>query len=222
MNDTELIYSLYVQANPVPDPDALPLTPSEAELLTHERSTPMDTRERIEVRPTPPARPRLRPAFGLAAVLVVAVAAAAIVLFVGGEDDGPVAAADAAPRVVFDGNSCRYDGPTLIEQGNATLTLANTSAEPMNVSGFLMPESELAGEFAGLPLGTDMALRTDSPMPAGRMALSVDAEPGSEGVGPATFLPGTYLLDCLYYESASQLAPAHVWRAQTTIEVVAP
>lgn len=223
MNDSERIYALYVQANPVPYPASLPFTQAEAELLPFERSTDMDTRERNEIRPAPKAPPRRRSlALGLASVLVVAVAAAATVWLVAGGDEGAVAAGDAAPEVVFDGTSCRYNGPTLIEQGNATLVLVNTSTEAVSAMGFNMPASELTAELALAPLGTAMALSPDAPVPAGRLVASVSADPGSEISGPITLLPGTHLIDCLYYENAADMAPAHLWRAQTLIEVVAP
>ena len=224
MTDTELVYALYVQANPVPDPKLLPLTQAEAEaeLLTHERSREMDTRERTEIRPAPKALPRRSLALGLAAVLVVAVAAAAIVFFVAGGDEGAVAAGDARPEVVFDGESCRYSGPTLIEQGNTSLLLTNTSSDAVSAIGFNIPASELGAELAAAPLGSDMSLSADAPMPAGTTAFSVSADPGSEATGPLTLLPGTHLIDCLYYESANAVLPDYVWRAQTLIEVVAP
>jgi hypothetical protein len=225
VTDTELVYALYVQANPVPDPKLLPLTQeeAEAELLTHKRSTDMDIQERIEVRPAPKAPPRRRSlALGLAAVLVVAVAAAAIVWFVAGGDEGAVAAGDARPEVVFDGESCRYNGPTLIEQGNTSLLLVNSSAQAVTATGFNVPASELTAELALAPLGSEMALSADAPMPAGTTAFSVSADPGSEATGPLTLLPGTHLIDCLYYESATAFLPTYVWRTQTLIEVVAP
>jgi hypothetical protein len=224
VTDTELVYALYVQANPVPDPTLLPLTQAEAEagLLTHEGSTDMDTRERIETRPAPKAPPRRSLALGLAAVLVVAVAAAAIVWFVAGGDEGAVAAGNARPEVVFDGESCRYNGPTLIEQGNTSLLLTNTSSDAVSAIGFNIPTSELTAELAAAPLGSDMSLSADAPMPAGTTAFSVSADPGSEATGPLTLLPGTHLIDCLYYESANSVLPDYVWRAQTLIEVVAP
>ena len=224
MTDTELVYALYVQANPVPDPNLLPLTQAEveAELLKHEGSTDMDTQERFETRPAPKAPPRRSLALGLAAVLVVALAAAAIVWFVAGGDERAVAAENARPEVVFDGESCRYNGPTLIEQGNTTLLLSNTSSDAVSATGFNVPASELTAELAAAPLGSDMALSADAPMPAGTTAFSLSADPGSEATGPLTLLPGTHHIDCLYYESANAVLPDYVWRAQTLIEVVAP
>jgi hypothetical protein len=218
VTDTELVYALYVQANPVINPDLLPLTQFEAELLTHERSTDMDTREHIDNRRTPRLPRRRALAFGLGAILVVAAVATAAVLIVAGDGDDPVAAADAAPTVTFDGNSCRYDGPTLIEEGVVTITAVNTGTEMFDLAGFLMPESRLAAELERTPLGTDMALTPIDPMPSGNMA-TVTARPGSEGVGLWTMREGMYIIDCVTYFSGYS---DHVWRAATTVEVVAP
>jgi hypothetical protein len=218
VNNSERVYALYVQANPVPDPDLLPLTPAEAELLIIERSPVMDTQDRIHVQPAPPVPRRRRLVFGLAAVLVVGAAAAAIVLFVGGGGDKPVAAADAAPHIVFDGTSCRYDGPTLIETGTVEVTLVNTSTEEIQAAGFFMLESRLAAELERTPLGTDMALNPDDPMPAGTPSV-VAASAGSEVVGLWPMPAGTYIIDCV----TSTGGPTnHVWRAATLVEAVAP
>jgi hypothetical protein len=95
VKDAEFIYSLYVQANPVPDPDLLPLAEDEAVLLIPERSPDMITQERVESpQPTPPWRGRSAVAVGAAAVLIVAIAAVAILVSGGPE---LVAAADANP-----------------------------------------------------------------------------------------------------------------------------
>ena len=106
MKDAEFIYSLYVQANPVPDPDQLALTRDEAVLLTDERSPDMITEERVDSsQPTPPKRKRLAAALGAAAVLIVAIGAVAILASRGSD---PVAAGDAKPIMTFDGSSCSF------------------------------------------------------------------------------------------------------------------
>lgn len=216
MTDTEMVYALYVQANPVPDPEALPLTLAEAELLTHERSRDMDTQERIEVRPAPKVRPRRRSlAFGLAAILVVAAVAVSAFLVAGGGDD-PVAAADAAPRITFDGTTCRYDGPTLIETGTVAFTVSNTGTEAMQFVGFNMPESSLDAELERTPLGTNMPLDPTAPMPDGAMSFLQGALPGAEGVTSWPMTSGTNIIDCVTE------ATDHVWRAGTLVEFVAP
>lgn len=217
MIDTEQVYALYVQTNPIPDPGSLPLTQAEAELLAHERSRDMDTHERIPIQPAPGVPPRRGLAYGLVAVVVIAVAAAAVVLFVAGGDDGPVAAADATPRVVFDGGSCRYEGPTLIETGIVEFTFVNASSQRFAAAGWRMPEAGLAAELERFPLGTDTTEL--DPMPNGTLMLNAETEAESESTSPRSLTAGPHLIDCLAYEGGST---NHVWRAATVVEVVVP
>jgi hypothetical protein len=217
VNNTERVYALYVQANPVPDADLLPLTRAEAELLTFERSPVMDTQKRIPVQPAPRAPRRRSIVFGLAAVLVIAAAAAAIVLFVAGGGEGPVAASDAAPRVVFDGASCRYVDPALIETGTVQITFVKTSSERFDVAGWRMPESELTAELERFPLGTDTA-EVDQ-LPAGTLVFNIETGAGAEMGGPRWLAAGPHLIDCLTFEGGEH---NHVWRSATVVEVVAP
>lgn len=215
MKDNELVYALYVQANPVPDPDLLSLTRAEAQLLTIERSPDMDTQQRIEVRPTQPARRRRAFALVFGASLVAIGAAVAIVLLVTGGGDEPVAAADASPRITFDGTTCRYDGPTLIEEGTVAFTVVNTSTPTIQFVGWNMPPSGLDAELERTPLGTDMALTPTSPTPDGTMSFLIGGPPGEEGTGTSFLLPGSHVVDCVTDTMD------HVWRAGTLLEVVA-
>ena len=92
MKDTERIYALLIQANPIPDPDGLTITPNEAELLEAERSLAMETQQSIETsQPQEPRsrRPSLRRrlAVGLApTLLVVAVGGVALFMTSGNSD----------------------------------------------------------------------------------------------------------------------------------------
>ena len=114
MSDTERVFALYVQVNPVPEPNLLPPTRDVAQLPIIEGSTIMDTRERIEVRPPERVR-RWKPAVVVAAAFVLVLGiVGGVLLLSGDEDGGPVAAADAHPMVTCDGESCTYDGPTRI------------------------------------------------------------------------------------------------------------
>ena len=220
MTDTEQVYALYVQANPVPDPDLQPLTPTEAELLIGERSTDMDTRQKIEVRPTPEVAARRRPVFGLAAILVVA-AVGAGALLLAGDGERAVAAADAAPEVVFDGDMCRYEGPTLIEKGTAEIKAVNASTERMTVAVWSLLESRLDAELARWPLGTDQALPDLHPFPSGN-PFRIASPAQSEMTRFWPVVPGTYIIDCIRWSNLVPTEWDHMWRAQTTVEVVAP
>lgn len=215
MKDAEFIYSLYVQANPVPDPDLLPLTRDEAVLLTLERSPDMITEERLDSpQPTPPKRRRLLPAIGAAAVLIVAVAAVAVLV---GRDSQPVAAADANPVVEFSGTACSYEGPTLIEEGLVEFSLTDSGGEGFNWASFRMEEPALSQELAEHPVGTDWAEPPEGPMPDGEMSLT-RVPPGVSIVNDWFMSPGTYLLECTTPIGLG--FPEHVWRV-TQVEVVA-
>jgi hypothetical protein len=216
VKDAEFIYSLYVQANPVPDPDLLPLTRDEAVLLTSERSPDMITAEKVESpQPPPPRRRRLVAALGAAAILIVAVVGAAIL--VGGESK-PIAAAEASPVVIFDGVSCSYEGPTLIGEGSTQFSLANSAAEVFDFTTFRMVESALLQELEEHPVGTDWAEPPGSPLPVGEMSF-VRVAPG-ETYRPDWILePGAYLFECTIGEQNGGI-PEHVWRI-AQVEVVA-
>jgi hypothetical protein len=128
-----------------------------------------------------------------------------------------VAAADAAPRVVFDGASCRYAGPTLIETGVVDFTFVNTSSERFDLAGWRMPEYGLTAELERFPFGTDMA-EVDQ-LPDGNLAFNIMIEAGSESAGPRSLADGPHLIDCLTFDGGEH---NHVWRAATVVEVVAP
>ena len=217
MKDAEFIYSLYVQANPVPDPDLLPHERDEAVLLTLERSPDMITEERVQSpQPPPPKRRRLAAALGAAAVLIAAIAAVAILVNGG---SGPVAAADAEPVVVFDGASCSYEGPGLIEEGAVNWSFANSAEETFYMYGWFIEEQNLENELAAHPIGADIDTDPDEGTPNGTIWLSATVEPGASADELqllALLKPGFYLIDC-----GTGFGPTHVWRA-AQIEVVAP
>lgn len=214
MKDAEFIYSLYVQANPVPDPNLLPLTRDEAALLTLERSPDMITEERLESpQPTPPKRTRLVPALGAAAVLIVAIAAVA---FLVGRDSAPIAAADANPVVEFDGTACTYEGPTLIEEGMVEFSLTSSGDEGFNLVAIRLQEPVLSQELAAAPVGSDFAITPDTPTPEGELS-SAGVSPGDSVSNGWLMKAGTYVLDCTIPVRA---VPEHIWRI-AQVEVVA-
>lgn len=217
MKDAEFIYSLYVQANPVSDPDLLPLERDEAVLLTLERSPDMITEEEIERRQPdrPPRRKRFVPALAAAAVLMVAVVAAAILM---SGDSAPVAAADADLRVEFDGTACSYEGPTLIEEGLAQFSVTNSAGEVFEFSTARMMETLLERELQQHPVGTDWAVPPGTPPPPGVLYF-VSVNPGEPSRPYWLLEPGTYLVECLTGRPSGGI-PEHVWRI-AQVEVVA-
>lgn len=213
MKDTEQIYALYVQANPVPSPDQLPLIRDEAALLPIEGSEDMQTQEPIKEQPTDrnTGRNVLVAAGAFAVVIVIGLVAA---LLFGNGDPSPVAAADAAPLVIFDGSTCTYDGPTRIEEGTVEFSTSNSGDVWFNLTGWRMDGDALADELDRLPVGTDMAVTPSDPMPAGEAVLGWYVLPGkSHTLSWAFITEGTYLIDCVTDD--------HVWRP-AQLEIVAP
>ena len=214
MKDAEQIYALYVQANPVPNPDLLPLTRDEAVLLSIEGSQVMQTQEPTKEQPAARNTSRnILVAVGAFAVVIVIGLVAA--LLINNSDSGPVAAADAAPVVVFDGSTCTYDGPTQIEEGTVEFSTSNSADVPFQLIGWLMSGDALSEELQRTPVGTDMeiSLTDPSPRPAGEIALGWTTSPGDTQTLAWSFAAGTYLIDCWTED--------HVWRP-AQVEVVAP
>ena len=213
MNNAERIYALYVQANPVPNPDLLAATRDETVLHPIEGSEDMITQEPIEERPFVRATRRnvLVAVGAFAAILVVGLAT---VLLVDGGNSGPVAAGDARPEVVFDGTTCTYDGPTQIEVGTVEFMVLNQSDTDFTLAGWLLAGEALETELLRTPVGSDMAITAGDPMPAGLPSFGWPTDAGSSRTETWLAAPGTHLVDCV-------VTGDHVWRP-ARIEVVGP
>ena len=214
MKDAEQIYALYVQANPVPDTDLLPITRDEAVLLSIGGSQAMQTQEPTKEQPAARNTSRnILVAVGAFAVVIVVGLIAA--LLINNSDSGPVAAADAAPVVVFDGSTCTYDGPTQIEEGTVEFSTSNSADVPFQLIGWFMSGDALSEELQRTPVGTDMemSLTDPGPMPAGELNLGWTTPPGDTQTQAWPFATGTYLIDCVTED--------HVWRP-AQVEVVSP
>lgn len=127
MSDTERIYSLYVQANPVPEPNLLAFTQDEveAELFILERSRVMDTREPDAIQTTlRPSRSRIA-AFAFAAVVFVG-AVVGVGFFLTGDRD--LFGAGGTPTLSFDGTTATYRGPATFDDNLITFRLENTGS----------------------------------------------------------------------------------------------
>jgi len=212
MKDAEQIYALYVQANPVPNPDLLSLTRDEVVLLSIEGSQVMQTQEPTKEQPA--ARNTSRN-------ILVAVGAFALVIMIGlvaallinNSDSGPVAAADAAPVVVFDGTTCSYDGPTQIEEGTVEFSIANSGDVDFSLAGWLVAGAALEAELQRTPIGSDMEATDLDPVPEGDLVFGWYTSPGDSKLRAWPMSAGTYLIDCK--------TENHVWRP-AQVDVVAP
>ncbi len=145
---------------------------------------------------------------------MVAVVGAAILM---SGDPAPVAAADANPVVVFDGITCSYEGPTLIEEGLVEFSFENTADEAFYPIGLLVEEPALTRELELHPVGTD--IESTNEKPDGIAVIQGRIRPGATGFESQLSIwlePGTYLFDC-----GTGLGPDRVWRA-ALLEVVAP
>ena len=91
MKDAEQIYALYVQANPVPNPDLLPVTRDDAVLLSIEGSEDMQTQEPIKEQPAVRNTSRnVLVAAGAFAVVIVIGLVAALWIGTGDGEFGPI------------------------------------------------------------------------------------------------------------------------------------
>jgi len=211
VKDAEQIYALYVQANPVPDPDLLPPTRDEAVLLSIEGSQAMQTQEPTKEQPAVRTTGRnILVAVGAFAVVIVVGLIAA--LLINNSDSGPVAAADAAPVVVFDGSTCTYDGPTQIEEGMVEFSIINTGDVDFGLGGWLMSGAALEAELQNLPVGSDMDADLEQ-MPDGDLVFGWYTLPGVSKLRAWPMSAGTHLIDCTTED--------HLWRP-AQVEIVSP
>jgi hypothetical protein len=221
MTGDEQVYALFVQANPVPDPDALPLTLETSAPLLHaveERKGTMLTEERSRVEEPQQKNRGLRPLAVVAAAFVIVLALGAGVWWLTGGDPTPVAAEDADTVVTFDGEVIGYDGPELIQSGLVNFTLINEFDESAMLAAWRFPtRAALDAEIARVPVGTDMALEPGSPMPTGLGEIGLDAPAGQEDSTMYLLPVGWYLMDVV---TTADGYNDHVWRADVIVEVV--
>ena len=223
MTGEEQVYALFVQANPVPDPDALPLTqeaPAPLLYAVEERKGIMLTEERSRVEEPQQKKRGLRPLAAVAAAFVVVLILGAGVWWLSGDDvSSPVAAEDADTVVTFDGEVVGYDGPTLIEGGPVVFTLVNELDETVTLFAWRFATRDaLDAELARVPGGTDLALEPASPTPQdGIVQLRIFAQAGEDETAMSLLPPGWYLMDVL---TTTNGANNHPWRADVIVEVV--
>ena len=212
MKDAEQIYALYVQANPVPNPELLPLTRDEAGLLPIEGSQDMETQQPTKEQPA--ARSTNRNVLGAVGAFAIVIAVGLVAaLLINSGDSGPVAAADAAPVVVFDGSTCSYEGPTEIEEGTVEFSIANSGNVDFTLAGWLMAGAALEKELQLLPVSSDMKATDFDPVPDGHLVFGFYTRPGDPRLRAWPLSAGTYLIDCRTED--------HVWRV-AKVEVIVP
>ena len=218
MSSRERVYSLLIQANPIPDPGAVPPVPSPA--LLNERRSEMLTQEPTETTHIAhhPRWPRAIVAF--AATIVIVAVAVGVWVFTG-VDDGPVAAGDAQIDVTFTGDEVVYAGHSEISPGRATVAFTNNSEVQawFAVHRFDSGSAELATELALAPEGGDYVT---TELPGGYVILMEGVLPGlgssSGSLSRRIMLEAgnTYLLTAAVTGEES----THVWQA-AVITVVA-
>jgi len=116
------------------------------------------------------------------------------------------------PVVVFDGESCGYQGPDALKVGSIDVTFRNESGAFVALAFLTLPEDEVRRAEALDRVGGDFVI-TDPD--SGDVAGTILAEPGEEVTQKAPLPVGTYLVDCATFEGDQ---PAHAWRA-AAIEV---
>jgi hypothetical protein len=127
MSDTEWIYSLYIQANPVPDPSLLSETPAESPVVVrdpHPTAAPPRS-----LRRTANQRPRWAAAAGVFVVAILIVAAVGLFGLLGNNRSEVVVVPPPLPTISFDGESAAYAGPETFDRTTLTFLLENTSGE---------------------------------------------------------------------------------------------
>ena len=224
MSNVERVFALYVQANPIPEPDLLSLVGDETELPIIEGSTEMDE-SGIDVKDQNHTRTlrqqrRWNPAVVLSGAFVVVVAIVGAVFLLRGEA-GPVAASDANPVITCDGESCSYDGAESIFEGSVEFTLANNGTKDLMLSVWRFSSATaVTFELDQLAIGADMDLEPSARTPDGFQILLFEAQIGQQEVESVGLLGSyTYLIDVV--TTPIEGYHDHVWRV-ARIEVLEP
>jgi hypothetical protein len=160
MSTAEQIYALLVEANPIPDPEALPEIIAEARPRLRVVA-PETARLPTLDRDVPPAMSRRR-SWALAAAACFAVLFTAALGWMLVADLGGSPATLLVPKVTFDGEAPSYSGPARFERGTFTVTLENRTGGYVGIVWALMTEDILTLEenkaFAAEHHGDDHVL----------------------------------------------------------------
>ena len=170
------------------------------------------------------AKPSIVVWWGRMAVTAVVIVLGGVLLVSCG--DGVVAAENANPEVVFDGTTCIYDGPTVIEKGGIEFTLINESAIPAQTAALLYDDpADYRAALDSLPVGSDADF-TDTEVPligdqlvAGlRFGFVLNVEPGQQAATLTLLDIGEYILMCADNHPGNS-TPDHIW-VPATFEIV--
>ncbi len=217
MNTPEHVFALFIEANPVADPDVLDgATEPEGETM-HVVDREEQTKERrpSDDRGGVPPRWGWKPAM-VAAVVVLLVGVVGLAALLSRDTPGPVTAETADIDVVFDGSSCSYSGPSELFAGDAIVGFERTpGAAPVALVITRLRSGEDAVDLAGIEewaatqpaqlippwaasfdsdyLTDDvMSLQTETTFDAGRYMVSCNTSPlGTNRIHVGTILTVT-------------------------------
>ncbi|MDJ0961610.1 MAG: hypothetical protein QNJ88_13210 [Acidimicrobiia bacterium] len=123
MNTPEHVFALFIEANPVADPDQLDVaTESEGEIVHDvERDVLTEKRRPVNGRGGVSLQRGWKPAMVAASVVLLVGVIGLGALVFNATRSGPVAAESAVMEVFFDGEACTYTGPTELLPGNGVM-----------------------------------------------------------------------------------------------------
>jgi hypothetical protein len=126
MSDTQWVYSLYIQANPVPDPAELPLTEEEGDLVVAPLSARPETTQRLTTQDARRRTPWRTVTIAFAVVILIG-AVFGLATLIGSDSPDVIVVPDSMPTVSFDGQSATYAGPSTFDTNAITFVFDNNS-----------------------------------------------------------------------------------------------
>lgn len=142
MSDTEWIYSLYIQANPVPDPGLLAETLEESQVVVLDRLPP-DTAPARRLRRAGDHRPGWMIAVAAFAVAILIAAAASLIVLLGNERGEVIVVPPPVPMVSFDGETATYIGPETFDRSTLTFLFENTTGDMAGLGWNVMNDESI-------------------------------------------------------------------------------
>lgn len=153
MSDTEWVYSMYIKANPVPDPAVLSLTEAEGDLVVvgepsagfRQNGLEMKTHEHAA---TQQARHHARWYAAAVAFTVVVLIGAVFGLVAYLNNDGPdvIVVPDPVPTDSFDGQTATYTGPSTFDRNALTFVFDNGTDRMVGLGWNVMNDESITFE----------------------------------------------------------------------------